>query len=838
MPPKRKATSTTVEEDSPPLKRRTRSQGPLLATQLVDKPSGPTTRRRATKASIENVRITEDNAPPKRAVNSKAPSTLATAKPAPASAKPSTSRTRRRVDAEPSSSEGPPEPVIPRTAPRRGRKKKIVEDSESDSSADEGPVAGSSRLEVKEVPAEPKAKRTGSAARGRGTNRKAALPRSQPRSKVAEQPVAEETESLPAAREVEDREEEKDVDKAIDSEPDELLLTSRRSPRPATPQGSDHDRPATPPKSTAARSAVGTPRLVMQVEISTPSWLRNRSTSPTRSLQRGRTGTPSVLPAVGSVTLPHIPSTPRRVPLPETLQVSPKQVRNVETIDEADEFEDFPQVDTQPVSPTKRTPSRSPAKNKAKTPGSPSKLFPGRFPDHLALCLEAQKRATLASLHKLPQMSVSKDGDPHPNAVAQEQLSSLLLGTVQRGEGNSCLITGPRGSGKTRLLDDVIACLPVTPNVIRLSGYAQTNDRLAMREIAWQLAQQTGTSLMPSEDNADDLGEDENPFVEKNEPTVLALPPPSHLLALISVIPTLSRPTIIVLDAFDLFALHPRQSLLYCLFDTVQHSRVGANGKGLAVVGTTSRVDTINLLEKRVKSRFSGRILRTACPTALSSWREIARHALSSPFSDNDVEPSDEWTSLWENVVDRILDDKAMQEALLDTFSLTRDVRMLSRILIPLVLELTTTSPFPTSRTLVATLESQRCPTSNTFLQTVTYPSACLLIAAIHAQTSGHDVFTFEMLYEAFCDQVRTSQSAPVQVEGGGIGMVRCSREVLMGAFEQLVSLRAFVAVAGPSQGTSKGFVRHRCSIERADVKKAVEKMGQLSLRKWFSKAQ
>ena len=56
----------------------------------------------------------------------------------------------------------------------------------------------------------------------------------------------------------------------------------------------------------------------------------------------------------------------------------------------------------------------------------------------------------------------------------------------------------------------------------------------------------------------------------------------------------------------------------------------------------------------------------------------------------------------------------------------------------------------------------------------------CLLIAATHAQTSGHDVFTFEMLYEAFCDQVRTSQSAPVQVEGGGIGMVRCSREVLM----------------------------------------------------------
>ncbi len=35
------------------------------------------------------------------------------------------------------------------------------------------------------------------------------------------------------------------------------------------------------------------------------------------------------------------------------------------------------------------------------------------------------------------------------------------------------------------------------------------------------------------------------------------------------------------------------------------------------------------------------------------------------------------------------------------------------------------------------------------------------------------------MLHETFKNQVRTSQSAPVQIEGGGIGMVRCSREVL-----------------------------------------------------------
>lgn len=230
------------------------------------------------------------------------------------------------------------------------------------------------------------------------------------------------------------------------------------------------------------------------------------------------------------------------------------------------------------------------------------------------------------------------------------------------------------------MVEEVIGSLPVTPNVIRLSGHAQTNDRLAIREIAWQLAQQTGASLVPFEENLDQENQDaDNPFVEKTEPSALAMPPPAHLLALISVIPTLSRPTIIVLDAFDLFALHPRQSLLYCLFDTVQHSRVGANGKGLAVVGTTNRVDTINVLEKRVKSRFSGRMLRTACPGELSIWTSIAKKALCAPI---DVDDSDEWSSMWESAVERVLGDEAVKEVLLDTFSLTRNLHLLSRSLV------------------------------------------------------------------------------------------------------------------------------------------------------------
>lgn len=50
----------------------------------------------------------------------------------------------------------------------------------------------------------------------------------------------------------------------------------------------------------------------------------------------------------------------------------------------------------------------------------------------------------------------------------------------------------------------------------------------------------------------------------------------------------------------------------------------------------------------------------------------------------------------------------------------------------------------------------------------------------MHTQTAGHDVITFEMLHEAFKQQLRASAAAPVQIEGGSIGMTKCTRAVLM----------------------------------------------------------
>lgn len=122
-----------------------------------------------------------------------------------------------------------------------------------------------------------------------------------------------------------------------------------------------------------------------------------------------------------------------------------------------------------------------------------------------------------------------------------------------------------------------LSLLPSTsttsPIVVRLSGLAQTNDRLAIKEMGRQIAEAEGKSFGDIHGDDEDaehaedavsLGNGLNArsiadFWQEYAPTTL----PSHLLALLTA-PSL-RSIIIVMEEFDLFTEHARQALLYCL---------------------------------------------------------------------------------------------------------------------------------------------------------------------------------------------------------------------------------------------------------------------------------
>jgi origin recognition complex subunit 4 len=94
-----------------------------------------------------------------------------------------------------------------------------------------------------------------------------------------------------------------------------------------------------------------------------------------------------------------------------------------------------------------------------------------------------------------------------------------------------------------------------------------------------------------------------------------------------------SQSVIFIIDEFDLFATHPRQTLLYNLFDIAQSRKAP-----IAVLGCTARLDVVEMLEKRVKSRFSHRYTYLSLPKNLAAFWQVCRQGLML----GDVEPEEE----------------------------------------------------------------------------------------------------------------------------------------------------------------------------------------------------
>jgi origin recognition complex subunit 4 len=90
-----------------------------------------------------------------------------------------------------------------------------------------------------------------------------------------------------------------------------------------------------------------------------------------------------------------------------------------------------------------------------------------------------------------------------------------------------------------------------------------------------------------------------------------------------------SRSIVFVIDEFDLFATHARQTLLYNLFDIAQ-----ARKAPIAVLGLTTRIDVVESLEKRVKSRFSHRYVYLSLPKSLPAYWDICKQGLSIDDED------------------------------------------------------------------------------------------------------------------------------------------------------------------------------------------------------------
>ena len=141
-----------------------------------------------------------------------------------------------------------------------------------------------------------------------------------------------------------------------------------------------------------------------------------------------------------------------------------------------------------------------------------------------------------------------------------EYLLEMFNRTVEKGESNSLLVLGPRGVGKTALVNQALTKAGTVNSwkdnvvVVELSGHIQLDDKLALRDITKKLNLENvvGNKVFGS-------------FAEHF----------SFLLA---------------------SCLHKKQTLLYNLFDVAQSRAVP-----ITVLGVSSSSDVTELLRKESK---------------------------------------------------------------------------------------------------------------------------------------------------------------------------------------------------------------------------------------------
>lgn len=208
-----------------------------------------------------------------------------------------------------------------------------------------------------------------------------------------------------------------------------------------------------------------------------------------------------------------------------------------------------------------------------------------------------------------------------------KSVHQLLEQTVTAGEGNSMLVIGARASGKTALVNKVLSEISKDNgdayHVVRLNGFIHTDDKIALREI-WR---QLGKEMDIEEDGS---GPGKN-YADTLTTLLALLSHPSEQTG--EVTDQVAKAVIFVMDEFDLFAQHPRQTLLYNLFDIAQSRKAP-----IAVLGLTTRIDVTNSLEKRVKSRFSHRYVHLSLAKTFTAFQEICKSCLTIEHEQLSVE--------------------------------------------------------------------------------------------------------------------------------------------------------------------------------------------------------
>uniref|UniRef100_UPI00398EDBA8 origin recognition complex subunit 4 isoform X1 n=3 Tax=Pristiophorus japonicus TaxID=55135 RepID=UPI00398EDBA8 len=383
-----------------------------------------------------------------------------------------------------------------------------------------------------------------------------------------------------------------------------------------------------------------------------------------------------------------------------------------------------------------------------------------------------------------------------------KNLMELLKQTAVHGESNSVLIVGPRGAGKTMLLKSVLKELMEMKQVkenllqVHLNGLLQTDDRIALKEITRQLQLENvvGDKVFGS-------------FAENLAFLLEALKNGNR---------SRSRPVLFILDEFDLFAYHKNQSLLYNLLDVAQSAQTP-----VAVVGLTCRLDVLELLEKRVKSRFSHRQIHLLNAFGFKQYVDIFQQQLSLPTEF----PDGRFAQEWNQNIQSLCKDKTVEDILQKHFNSSKDFRSLQMLLMFTLSRVAVSNPNIQSTDLLAASRLYMMDSKANILHGLSVLEFCLIIAMKHLNSIYEgEPFNFEMVYNEFQKFIQRRNHS----------MHNFEKPVVLKAFEHLHQLELIKPMEGASVRTQKEYQLVKLLLDSSQIMDALQKYPQCPTDVWL----
>ncbi|KAJ8985937.1 hypothetical protein NQ317_010694 [Molorchus minor] len=378
----------------------------------------------------------------------------------------------------------------------------------------------------------------------------------------------------------------------------------------------------------------------------------------------------------------------------------------------------------------------------------------------------------------------------------RNQIYDLIQRTVECGESNSALLIGPRGSGKTILVNDVLHELQTNSSflddviIVKLHGLIHTDDRLALKSTTSQM----------NLDNAVD-GKVFGSFAE-------------NLAFLLACLRTgekrTSKAVIFILEEFDLFCAHHNQTLLYNLFDVSQSAQTP-----ICVLGITCRLDVIELLEKRVKSRFSHRqVFLFPCDeninieSHLDHMLKRIEYYLMIP---EDLKMNSMIKKQWNTDLKNLLVDKKFKNVIQRLADIDLNERTLKNILFKVVSHLN--SGKLTVNTFQEQINLLEKDDITQVIQDLTVLELCLIIAMKHhEEIYDNHPMNFEMVLSRYIKFANANSN----IQG-------VQRPVIMKAFEHIQNLELISIISGGSSRIQKEYQFFKLLVTPRQISEAVK---------------